>query len=171
MKRNKQAYSFCKWYYIEFCKTTKCKFWLHFLELVIYACFFLFDFIVPFEFFITHMETWPLPVKGCKFWPMLSTHGLIEQWGFLYLPHLLRLGPTVNNGHLKGPVTLTPVAERVAVELSLPIYDLGLSWPGIEPQSPACEANALPLRHRGSNIYMKCPSKLNVWTTSIDCMN
>ena len=23
----------------------------------------------------THMETSPLPVKGCKFWPMLSTHG------------------------------------------------------------------------------------------------
>ena len=28
-------------------------------------------------------------------------------------------------------------------------YDVGLSWPGIEPRSPACEANAPPLRHRG----------------------
>ena len=28
-------------------------------------------------------------------------------------------------------------------------YDSGLSRPGIEPRSPACEANALPIRHRG----------------------
>ena len=27
--------------------------------------------------------------------------------------------------------------------------DLGLSRPGIEPRSPACDANALQLRHRG----------------------
>ena len=29
------------------------------------------------------------------------------------------------------------------------VYDSGLSRPGIEPRSAACEANALPLRHRG----------------------
>ena len=29
----------------------------------------------PTREFITHMETSPLPVKGCKFWPMLSTLG------------------------------------------------------------------------------------------------
>ena len=28
-------------------------------------------------------------------------------------------------------------------------YDFGLSRPGIEPRAPACEANALPLTHRG----------------------
>ena len=34
-------------------------------------------------------------------------------------------------------------------------YDLGLSRPGIEPRSPTCEANALPLRHRdGFNVYI-----------------
>ena len=32
------------------------------------------------------------------------------------MPHLLQQGPTVYNGHLRGPVTLTPVAERLAVE-------------------------------------------------------
>ena len=47
------------------------------------------------------------------------------------MPHLLRHGPTVYNGHLRGPVTLAPVAERLAVELSLPVfYDLSLSRPG-----------------------------------------
>ena len=31
-----------------------------------------------------------------------------------------RGGPV--NGHLRGPVTLTPIAERLAVELSLPVF-------------------------------------------------
>ena len=29
---------------------------------------------------------------------------------------------SVYNGHHRGPVTLTPIAERLAVELSLPVY-------------------------------------------------
>ena len=31
-------------------------------------------------------------------------------------------GPTVYNGHLGGPVTFAPVAERLEVELSLPVF-------------------------------------------------
>ena len=31
-------------------------------------------------------------------------------------------GPLVNGHHLREPVTLTPVAERLAVELSLPVF-------------------------------------------------
>ena len=41
--------------------------------------------------------------------------------------HLLCHGTSVDNGHLRGPLTLTPIAEHLAVELSLPFYDLGLS--------------------------------------------
>ena len=67
------------------------------------------------------------------------------------MPHLLRHGPIVYKGHLRGPITLTPVAERFAVELSLQ---------GIEYRSPACKANALPLRHRGGASYVKF-NKLN----------
>ena len=52
----------------------------------------------------------------------LRTFMAIEQWGFFNVSHPLRHGPTVNNGHLRGPVTLTPVAERLAVELSLPVF-------------------------------------------------
>ena len=65
------------------------------------------------------METSPLPVKGCKFCPIAFM--AIEQWGFFSVPHLLWQGQTVYNGHLRGPVTLTLVAERLAVQLSLPI--------------------------------------------------
>ena len=38
----------------------------------------------------------------------------------------------IHNGRFRGPVTLTPVAERLAVEISQPVYDLGLSWLGFE---------------------------------------
>ena len=71
----------------------------------------------------TQMETSPLPMKGCKFWPMLDPPLMaIEQWGFLSVPHLLRHGASFYNGHLRGPVTLTPIAERLAVKLSLPAF-------------------------------------------------
>ena len=45
----------------------------------------------------------------------------IEQWGFFSTPHLLWHRACVYNGHLRGPVTLTPIVER-AVELSLPVF-------------------------------------------------
>ena len=71
----------------------------------------------------------------------------IEQWGFFNVPHLLWHGPTVYNVHLRGPVTLTPYPERLTDSgaVTTCFYDLGLSRPRIEPRSPACEANALPL--------------------------
>ena len=40
-------------------------------------------------------------------------------WGFFSVPHLPWHGSFVCNGHLRGPVTLAPVAKRLAVELSL----------------------------------------------------
>ena len=46
----------------------------------------------------------------------------IEQWGFFSVPHLLWHGASVYNGHLRGPMILTPIAERLAVELSLPVF-------------------------------------------------
>ena len=35
----------------------------------------LFGVFRPTQEFFTHLETSPLPVKGCKFLPMLGTHG------------------------------------------------------------------------------------------------
>ena len=45
----------------------------------------------------------------------------IEQCGFFNMPHLLRHGVSIYNSHLREPVTLTSIAERLAVELSLPV--------------------------------------------------
>ena len=36
----------------------------------------------------------------------------IEQWGFFNAPHLLWNGSTLENGNLRWPVTLLPVAEH-----------------------------------------------------------
>ena len=57
-----------------------------------------------------------------------------EQWGFFSMPHLLWHGTSVYNDHLRGPVTLTLIAERLAVELSLPVFTtlIGLSRLGFE---------------------------------------
>ena len=60
----------------------------------------------------THMETSPLPVKGCKFWTMLDTHDHCA----------VRVLKRATSTHLRGSVTLTPNAERLAVELSLPVF-------------------------------------------------
>ena len=36
----------------------------------------------------------------------------IEQWGFFSVPHLLLHWTSVFNGHIRAPVTLTPIAKR-----------------------------------------------------------
>ena len=45
----------------------------------------------------------------------------IEQRGFFSVPYLLWHGVSAKSGQLRGPVTITPNAERLAVDLSLPV--------------------------------------------------
>ena len=70
-------------------------------------------FYTQFENFPLICKASPLPVKGFKFGPIRGTHGL---------PHLLSHGTSVYNDLVQGPVTLIPVAEHLAVELSLPAF-------------------------------------------------
>ena len=74
----------------------------------------------------------------------------IEQWGFFRGPHLQWNGASVYNGHLWGPVSLTPTAERLAVELSLPVLtNLGLSRLGFEDSTLRLRGDCFnPLRQR-----------------------
>ena len=53
---------------------------------------------------------------------LYSAFMVIEQWGFFSVPHILLYGLSFWNGHLRWPVTLTPIAERLAAELSLPVF-------------------------------------------------
>ena len=46
----------------------------------------------------------------------------IEQWEVFSVPHLH--GASVYDAHLQGRVTQTPVAERLAVERSLPFFSI-----------------------------------------------
>ena len=82
-----------------------------------------------------------MPENDSKYWPMLGTHGL-EQWGFFSVPHPLWHGASVHNGTLRGP--MAPIAERLAVELSLPVYTTWVCR-GLDSntQPSACGANAL----------------------------
>ena len=74
----------------------------------------------------------------------------IEHWGFFSVPHLLWHGASVYNGHLRGPVKFTPIAERlswnshylflrlrsVAVEISTPNLPLPLAGRMLYPTAP-----------------------------------
>ena len=44
-----------------------------------------------------------------------------EQWGLFSVPRLLWHETSVYDGHLRRSVTLTPIAERLAVEMSHPV--------------------------------------------------
>ena len=77
----------------------------------------------------------------------------IEQWRLFSVPHLLWYGASVYNGHLRGLVTLAPIAERLAVELSL--YDFVLSRVGFEHPTLRLQGElSSPLRHRRGYRYV-----------------
>ena len=52
-----------------------------------------------------------LIIKRFNVLTLCSALMTIEQWGFFSVPHLLWHGTSVCNGHLRGPVTLTPITE------------------------------------------------------------
>ena len=84
----------------------------------------------------------------------------IELWGFFNVPHLLWHGLpfiiVISEDRLPLVLSHTVLITRHLL-LSvgrwsyhyLCLRDMDVSRPGIEPRSPACEANTLPLRHRG----------------------
>ena len=80
----------------------------------------------------------------------------IEQWGFFSMPHLLWHGASIYNGHHRGPVTLKPIAERWAGELSLPIFTTYVCRLGFEhPIFRLRGERSNQLRHRRRNGKFK----------------
>ena len=69
--------------------------------------------------------------EGSQFDPY-SALIIIEQLGFLSVPHLLWHGASSYNGHLRDRCDSPPVVERLAVVLPDDFYDLGLSRMGTE---------------------------------------
>ena len=78
-------------------------------------------FIVPLENFSLIWRRHHYRWRAANF-ALCSALMAIEQRGFSSVPHLLWHGASLYNGHLWGPVTLTPIAERLAVELTLPVF-------------------------------------------------
>ena len=108
------------------CKNLLCSL----VDLLFFCCFFLFSVYRPTREFFTHMETSPWPVKGCKFWPMLGTLGRCP------LKVFWAATPTVTPGIFvcwSSPRTrgTLPIADRLAVELSIPILELRFVAAGI----------------------------------------
>ena len=69
---------------------------------------------------------------------------VIEQWEFFSVSHLLWQEISVYNSSLRGPMTQTPVAERIAEELTLPVFSIQVCRGSDSiTQISACEANAI----------------------------
>ena len=86
----------------------------------LFVCFVCLEFIVPIKNFSLIWRPYHCQWTVVNF--DLCSAPTTEQWGFFNVPHPLRHGPTVYNGHLWGPVTLTPVAKRLAVDMSLSVF-------------------------------------------------
>ena len=84
------------------------------------------------------------PGEGLQIFIYARNSWALSSEGFFCLSHLLWHGTSVYNGHLQGPVTLTPIADRWAVELSLHVLTIYVcrGWDS-NTQPSACEANTL----------------------------
>ena len=73
--------------------------------------------------FSSHSRTFHLfgDVTTANF-DLCSALMVIEKWGFFSVSHLLWHGASVYNCYLREPVTLTPIAESLAEELSQPVF-------------------------------------------------
>ena len=77
--------------------------------------------------------------------------------GHLAVRVLYRATPTVTRGilyvgHLQGPVTLAPIAERLAVELSQLVFTTKVCR-GWDSNTQERDKRSYPLRHR-QGLYM-----------------
>ena len=112
---------------------------LFFFDLCLFC---LFGVYRPTRKLFTHMETSPLPVKGCKFWPILGTHG---QWAMSVFK---RATPTVTRGirllwfSPRTRDTHTNCRAFGSGAVTTCFYDLRRGWDS-NTQPSACKATAL----------------------------
>ena len=76
---------------------------------------------VPLENFSLMWRRHPCWWRAAHF-NLCSVLMVIEQWLLFSMSHLLWNGVSVYDGHLRGPETITIIAERLAVELSLHVF-------------------------------------------------
>ena len=74
---------------------------------ILFVLFVCVEFIVPLENFSLVWRRHHCRWRAVNF-DLCLVLMAIEQWGFFNVPHPLRHVPTIYNGHLRRPVTLTP---------------------------------------------------------------
>ena len=115
----------------------------------------------------THMETSPLPMKGCKFWPILGTHDL---WAVRVLERSNSLwdgGHPFNMTISENPWTHTHIRTFGIGAVTTCFNDLGLLRLGFK-HSLFCSRGELsnPLRNRLGYQNLKiCTVETNLQTT------
>ena len=110
--------------------------------------------IVPHENFSLNITN-----ERLQIFDLCSALLAIGQWGFFKVPRIFWRGASVSNGHLRVPVTLTLIAERLAVTTCL--YDLGLSRLGFEqPTLRLRGQRSNPLCHRRGNSVLEIGSSM-----------
>ena len=115
-------------------------------------CFGLFVGFGPSREFFNQMETSPWPVKCCKIWPMLGTHGH-WQWEFFSLPQLLWHGhpfTIVIFGDLWQSPLLPSVVSGAATAC---FYESDLFATGIRTPGRILWPTEPPLRPIGHNLF------------------
>ena len=119
------------------------------------------QFLLACLFVIVPLENFSLNITGerLQIFDLCSALLAIGQWGFFKVPRIFWRGASVSNGHLRVPVTLTLIAERLAVTTCL--YDLGLSRLGFEqPTLRLRGQRSNPLCHRRGNSVLEIGSSM-----------
>ena len=114
----------------------------------------------------THMETSPLPLKGCQFWPMLGTHGH-SAWGFFNLachtycdtqPFICSFQRTLDTHTFCRPFDSGAVPTC--------FYDLGLSRLGFENPTFRMRDKRSNLLHHGREDKTTYRSDKSTWLSN-----
>ena len=88
----------------------------HDCQFVCFVCLFVWDFTSHLRIFHSYGDV-TITGEGLQ---ILTLFWIL--WSLSSEGSLACHGASVYNGHLRGPVTLTPVREHLAVELSLPVF-------------------------------------------------
>ena len=113
----------------------------------LFVCFGIF---VPLESF---MKMSPLPVKGCKFWPIYSVLMTIEQWGFFSVPNALWHEASVSSFQ-RTRDTHTCCWALSSWAATTWFKDSGLLRINSKTQPSACEVNALTDRATAASCFV-----------------
>ena len=116
---------------------------------MLYHIFCLFGLFHPTQEFFLHMETSTLLTKGCKFWPIQSTHG----HGAVH-EGSLACHTYCDMGH-QCIMVISEDDERLAEELSLPVERIRFFADVIRTLNLPRSERSNQLRHRRGYYFLK----------------